>query len=381
MLSILDMTRYKNTYYRYKIFGDDIYFCKRGIIGLNFYEFPKNNTYNIQKRCYSDKLPTKEPGPTRKRSKKSFHTNYIKFGKPPGLDARYYELLQDEQKLEEDKKISTDLQCNISNKDFVNHQGLDVMTNAIRKRFSHNPDQPSDRRYNITAFINLPNNISEQELTESVRKGITVAMNTTFIKYPHDYYNKYIFHINCKLTYDPKNFKFIRRDNKRFILNKINPDVQLGLIELEKIIKSNKAIFNEASIATTPTIEQQVLRKLGDCYDGFLAGKVNFEFSPISLLPSLTQENFPWYEYHIKHTCDLIAQNAVRRPSKSIVSVKVLKKEDIPNNYRPLNNKNEYNRYVYINITRDELLSRFGLTCVHRGNPYYDPDENIVKTT
>jgi hypothetical protein len=62
------------------------------------------------------------------------------------------------------------------------------------------------------------------------------------------------------------------------------------------------------------------------------------------LLPSLTQENFPWYEYHIKHTCDLIAQNAVRRPSKSIVSVKVLKKEDIPNNYRPLNNKNEYNR-------------------------------------
>jgi hypothetical protein len=51
------------------------------------------------------------------------------------------------------------------------------------------------------------------------------------------------------------NFKFIRRDNKRFILNKINPDVQLGLRELEKIIKSNKAIFIEASIATTPTIE------------------------------------------------------------------------------------------------------------------------------
>jgi hypothetical protein len=377
-------THYRNKYYRYKIFGD-IYFCKRKVMCLNFYEFHKNNIYNIQKRCYSDKVPATQPSPTRKGSKKGssstprFGTSYIKFGKPPGLDERYYEHLQDEQKLEEDKKISTDLQYHISSKDFVNQQGLDIMTDEIRQRFSRNPDQPSDRKYVITAFINLPNNITEQELTESVRKNITVAMNQTFIKYPHDYYNKYVFHINCKLIYDPKNMKVMRRDNKRFILNKINPDVRLGLIELEKIIKSHKTVFHEASTAITPTIEQQLLRKLGDCYDGYLAGKVNFEFSPLSLLPSLTQENFSWYEYHIKHTCDLIAQNAVKRPSKSIVSVKFLKKEDIPNNYRPLKDKKEYNRYLYINIKRDELLSRFNLTCIHRGNPFYDPSENIIK--
>lgn len=254
----------------------------------------------------------------------------------------------------------------ITKNDFLNKQGLKItIPENLKEKFENNPEQPKDSRVKIFAFINIPKNITEIDFSESIRHALTKAINNWFIRYPHKYYNKYHFDLRYLLTYDPDDKKFVRRDNKQFILNKFTPELRTELSNLANIINNCKYLISEGK-RETPA--EKALFDIYTLFTNNISDKINGQvLQPISLVPPLNEEHITWYHSQIELICDKVTQYHVRRPCQINIikynsciykitaysTISVMK-----NPFHKGSHSEAHSLYIPINITEDEFLSR-----------------------